>query len=322
MLKLAAYAAIEVPRVNAALQKAIAELHPEVRSVASHVLDAGGKRLRPLLTLLVGGCLGKKGDELMRVACAIEILHSATLLHDDIVDAAPLRRGRPTAHALFGSTRTILAGDALLALANSMVARLGQPRLVDCLSEAVMQTATGEILEIANLRRAGLGRDTYIEIIAGKTAYLLKASCQAAAILADAGEDMERAASDFGFHCGIAFQLVDDAIDYSSSPDAMGKEEGGDLREGKMTLPLTFYLESLAGAEREAFVRGFEQGTFSQDDERRIRKAILDGGFAGRTRDEASAYIDLAAKALFKLPDTKERALLDDARGRILSRDR
>jgi len=232
MQELKARIIAEQPRFNATLATEVGTLHPLVQPVAAHVLKAGGKRLRPLLTLLVARALGYADDDIYPLACSVELLHSATLLHDDILDDADLRRGMAAAHTVFGSTATVLAGDALLALANLIVARYGDPRLTACISEAIIRTATGEIVEIAHMRGTDHGRDTYIDIITGKTAWMLRASCELGALRAGASEEAVRAAAAFGLDLGIAFQIVDDALDFADRADT-GKPVGGDLREGK-----------------------------------------------------------------------------------------
>ncbi|NLY41297.1 MAG: polyprenyl synthetase family protein, partial [Desulfovibrionales bacterium] len=168
----------ELPAINAAIQHEIDLLPALVRPVADHVVNAGGKRLRPMLTILFARALGFAGENLHTLAGSLEFLHSATLMHDDIVDNAELRRGRPAAHTIFGLTPTILAGDVLLALANEIVSRSNNPALTNCISKAIMHTATGEIMEIAAIRNARISRQEYIEIITGKTAYLIQAACE------------------------------------------------------------------------------------------------------------------------------------------------
>jgi octaprenyl-diphosphate synthase len=240
----------ELPVINAAIGREIDALPALVRPVAAHVMDAGGKRLRPMLTILFARALGFRGENLHTLASSLEFLHSATLMHDDILDNADLRRGKPAAHTLFGITPTVLAGDVLLALANEIVARTGNPALTSCISQAIMQTATGEIMEIAAIRKADISRGEYIEIITGKTAYLIQSACEFGVIAAEGSGRAREGARTFGLNLGIAFQLVDDALDYTSRADTSGKPLGGDLREGKFTLPLLLYLQSLPEEQR------------------------------------------------------------------------
>jgi octaprenyl-diphosphate synthase len=312
----------ELPAINAAIQKEIDALHPLVRPVAAHVMDAGGKRLRPMLTVLFARALGFRENDLHTLASALEFLHSATLMHDDILDNADTRRGRPAAHTEFGLTPTILAGDALLALANEIVARTGNAALTTCISQAIIQTATGEIMEIAAVRNAGISRAEYIEIITGKTAYLIQSACEFGVIAAGASERQRAAARAFGLNLGIAFQLVDDAMDYTSGAATSGKPLGGDLREGKFTLPLLFYIESLPEAERGDTIRKLTDADLAPAEQDRIISEVVTSGFADRTRDEAKSYLALASQALDVLPVCLEKTLLGAMIDFVLTRDK
>ena len=221
-----AYIGRELPAINAFLERSTEGLDPIVKPPVSHVLKAGGKRLRPLLTLLTARAAGLTDADPYPLACSLEILHSATLLHDDILDGAELRRGNASAHTVYGKSVTILAGDVLLALANRMVAGYGEPRLTDVLSEAILRTVTGEVKEIAATRDVTVSEDDYLDIITGKTAYLFQGACQAGAILAGASPELERSAHDYGLNLGIAFQLVDDALDYVTPLPGHGQALG------------------------------------------------------------------------------------------------
>ena len=254
------------PHIEDSLRAICSDLNPLVQPVAEHILSGGGKRLRPALCLLTYQVL--RSDEATRLdlyplAAALELIHSATLLHDDILDNAAMRRGQPAAHLLFGTSATLLAGDALLAKANKVVTGYNDLSLMSCISEAIYQTATGEILEIERMKQPDLSREEYLEIIVGKTGFLLQTCCQSGAIMAGCNEKQVEAAKRFGLNMGIAFQLVDDAMDYAACPSQSGKPLGGDLREGKLTLPLIFFFESAgAGGKGRAF--GQDQGPFPE----------------------------------------------------------
>jgi len=313
MNELAQYHEREIPLINNRLKELTRELNALVVPVADHVLAAGGKRLRPLLTVLTARAFGHAGDDVYPLACSLEFLHSATLLHDDILDGAELRRGRPSAHTLFGSTKTILAGDALLALANRIVAEYGAPELTRILSEALLSTATGEIMEIAHLRDTDMSLETYISIITGKTAYLIEAACRCGAVLAKAGDAMAETAGNLGLNLGIAFQLVDDVMDYVTPSNVSGKPSGADLREGKVTLPLIMYLDSLPGPERDALAEKFKNDALDAAALEDLRRRIVDLGFAEKTRLMAAEYIRDAEKALAAFPVSPETELLGQA---------
>ncbi|BAH77073.1 polyprenyl synthetase family protein [Solidesulfovibrio magneticus] len=312
----------EVPAINRYLESATETLNPMVQPVVRHVLLAGGKRLRPLLTILTARAMGYRADDVYPLACSLEFLHSATLLHDDILDGAKLRRGRESAHVRFGSTHTILAGDVLLALANRLVAEYDNPELTKLLSEALLQTATGEILEIAHLRDVDLPLDTYFSIITGKTAYLIQASCQCGAVLAGASPRLIQAAADLGHHIGVAFQLVDDALDYTSPATVSGKPTGGDLKEGKVTLPLLLYLQGLPFEERRRLAEDFRQDQLSAEDIEYLRGNVVAGGHAEKTREMAGESLAKAQAALAKFPPSPEAELIGDVLAPMLARDK
>lgn len=311
----------EQPRFNAALQEYLAQMPALARPAATHVLSAGGKRLRPLLTLLTGRALGSGHDDLYSLGLAVEILHAATLLHDDILDNAPLRRGRPAAHTLFGTAPIILAGDIMLAKALLVVSSFGDAHMTACISEAVMRTIEGEMEEFANLRNLGMKQETYRSIITGKTAWMLRASCELGALRAGASDSLVAAAASFGLELGIAFQMVDDALDFYPS-EKTGKPTGGDLREGKVTPPLLLYLEAIPGSERLAFAEKFAAASLDSGEIERTAKAIYERGFAARTRELAVAHLERARKALLQFPESEERTVLEQAVSFIQNRER
>jgi octaprenyl-diphosphate synthase len=322
MHRLNTFISSELPAINSALKRETGTLHPLVRPVAEHILDAGGKRLRPVLMLLTARALGRTGQDLYPVACSLEFLHSATLLHDDILDRADLRRGRSAAHLDFGEHKTVLTGDALLALANDIVARTGDPDMTRCIAQAIIQTATGEILEIAAIRDTSLTSAGYLEIITGKTAYLIQAACELGARMAGADDEMITRAKGYGVNLGIAFQLVDDALDYSSSAGTSGKPRGGDLREGKFTLPLLLFLESLEPEERDELRAGLARETLTEEELHTITARIDAEGFAAATRVAAEEYLARARACLECFSASPEKALLEAVLEYVLIREK
>jgi octaprenyl-diphosphate synthase len=310
MIEAASYLEEALPRINAYLEQQTELLDPLVRPVAAHVLSAGGKRLRPLLTILTARGLGHEMDDLLPLACSMELLHSATLLHDDILDGADLRRGRPASHIVFGKTETILAGDVLLALANKLVAEYGVPGLTVVLAEAVMRTASGEVREIAATRKASLSLDEYMDIITGKTAFLFQGACRCGAIIADADKQTADAVARFGLHLGIAFQLSDDALDYTSPESVSGKPVGGDLREGKITMPLIHYMNNLTPDEQEIIAPALENGSLDEESVEKILTAVESEGYAEMTRKKSMEYTESAKHALSTFPNGLEKDIL------------
>ncbi|MDD6180867.1 MAG: polyprenyl synthetase family protein [Desulfovibrionaceae bacterium] len=310
MLKLKACLALELPRINAALRDAADRLPAPVRPLALHVFNAGGKRLRPFLTVLVARMLGYAGKDIYPLSVTLEMLHAATLIHDDVLDNAGTRRGAPAVHTVYGSTMSILAGDAMLSTANGLVAEHGDLRLVTAFSDAISRTAAGEILEIAAMRNLAQDAGAYHEIILGKTAWLIRSACLMGALKAGATEERIAAAAAYGENLGLAFQMVDDALDVAPA-EIIGKPSGGDIREGKLTPPVRMYRESLSGQELAAFDAAFTAGTFTDEDAARIGARIRALGFDIKTREMAGACLDTARAALHILPDgTEKRHLL------------
>ncbi len=322
MHELYKYIESEQPLINTCLFKETEKLHPLVRPVAQHVLQGGGKRLRPLLVLLLARAVGHTPENIYPLACSLEFLHSATLLHDDILDGSELRRGQAAAHLVFGVTRTILAGDALLALGNKLIATARDPRLTECISDAIINTAAGEIAEIAHIRDANLSEEKYLEIITGKTAFLIQSACTVGAIVGGGGDELVKAAGSFGLNMGIAFQLVDDALDYMGSREQVGKPVGRDLLEGKLTLPMLFYLRDVDDARRAWFFERLGMGAFTEADMDELIAAIQEAGCDVRARNAASSYLDSASEALNKFPETREKGLLRQVLEYVLSRDK
>lgn len=303
---------LELPHINAALDRAAAALPAPVRPVAQHIFDAGGKRLRPFLTVLTARIMGYTNKDIYDLAVSMEMLHAATLLHDDVLDEAVTRRGKAAAHTVFGITPTILAGDALLAAANQMVAEHGDVRLSACFSEATAQTAAGEILEIEYMRRVDQPSHIYDEVVRGKTAWLLRASCVMGALKAGSDEARIKAAADYGLALGMAFQMVDDALDVAPE-SATGKPTGGDLREGKLTPPIRLYREWLAQndtARHVAFDAAFAAGHIAADEAVAMSEEIRAQGFDARTRAMAGEWLRKALDSLQVLPPAPERELL------------
>lgn len=293
--------------IGGALEAALLELPASCRAVAAHILKAGGKRMRPLLTVLCARLFGWHDDDIYRLAISMELLHAATLLHDDVLDNAESRRGAPCAHAVFGSARAILAGDAMLALGNSIVASYGMPALCGCYAGATALTAAGEIMEMDALGRPDLDHASYIAIARGKTGQLIAHACELGAIRAGAGSEQRLMCARFGENLGIAFQIVDDALDFAPTAQT-GKPMGGDLRERKLTPPLRLYRASLSGEARREFDLRFARGDWSESDLARITVEVTP--FGQEARLLAQPFLAAAGAALKSLPRTDENAIL------------
>ena len=303
--------ALELPKISAALERAENTLPQEVRPVCHHILASQGKRLRPFLAILFARLLGQKKDDIYDLSVSLEMLHAATLLHDDVLDNASQRRGKPSAHTIYPVTTTILSGDALLAAGNALVARFGNPDLSAAYSRATMATCAGEIAELSSQYSVDNTLDHYIAIITGKTAKLIGAACEMGAIYAHASNDERRASVRFGEAVGIAFQLVDDALDFAKEEET-GKPAGGDLKEGKLTLPIRYYRDSLTENDRADFDAQFTQGKLSDALCQKSIESIRANGWDTKTRAYADTYLAQAIEALMTLPDREERGLVRD----------
>jgi octaprenyl-diphosphate synthase len=320
MNELRAYFMREIPGIDAFLAAEADKLDGLVREVARHVLLSGGKRIRPMLTILFARAMGHKADDILAIACALEMLHTATLLHDDVLDQALVRRGKTSAHVTFGTTETILAGDVLLALANKLGADYDIPRLNALLARGIMATADGEIRELAHTKNPTADRGAYMDIIIGKTAKLIETACRCGAALTSRDRALEDLAGAYGLNLGIAFQLVDDALDYTVSEDEMGKPAGGDLREGKMTLPLILHLEGLAPEKADAILAALKENRLTAEQAEGIVVDVREKGLAEKTREAAAGYVAAAVKELEALPVSPEREVLAQAAEYVLTR--
>ena len=310
-----------LPRIESCLSETVDGLNSLVKPVATHILGAGGKRLRPMLCLLTARALGYVKEDIYPLAAALELIHSASLLHDDVLDQAELRRGTTTAHLVFGVNEAILAGDALLARANQIVTAYDSLPLVRSVSEAIYWTATGEIQEIQQLKHPSLTVDNYLEIVQGKTGYLLQTCCHSASIVAGASKTLEQSAQSYGMNLGIAFQLVDDALDYSVSPKSTGKPKGGDLREGKLTLPLILFLQQLTAEARQELLEKIKHKALDSQEQQDIIQTMEDLDLSQKTRAESEKYLQISRAALSVFPDSRERMLLGEVLEYIKDRE-
>ena len=229
----------------------VAQLYSEVglvENIGQYIVEGGGKRLRPLLSLLCARALGYEGEQHIQLATVIEFLHTATLLHDDVVDVSALRRGRPTANTHFGNASTVLVGDFIYSRAFQLLVGIGSLEILRLIADTTNQIAEGEVEQLARAGDPATTEEQYLEVIRKKTAVLFAAACKGAAILAEADPDRQEAMARFGLNLGLAFQIIDDVLDYEGDPDIMGKNLGDDLAEGKSTLPL---IRAMASGSRE-----------------------------------------------------------------------
>jgi len=284
-----------------------------VNSVSHYIISSGGKRLRPLLLLLSARACGYQGDQHITAAAIIEFIHTATLLHDDVVDASDQRRGQYTANSVFGNEASVLVGDFLYSRAFQLMVKVGQMRIMDVLADATNTIAEGEVLQLMNCRNPETTEAQCVEVIYRKTAKLFEAGVVIGALLADQTRAVEDAFIEYGKQLGTAFQLVDDALDYDSSHDQFGKNIGDDLAEGKPTLPLIHALHHSSASDQILIRKAIENGGRDQVDT--IIEAVRSSGAIAYTMQRAQQSTDQAIAALSRVPNsTYKDSLIDLAR--------
>jgi octaprenyl-diphosphate synthase len=287
------------------------KLHSEVslvNQIAEYIISAGGKRIRPILVLLVANAHGYRGTGHHELAAVVEFIHTATLLHDDVVDESSMRRGRQTANALFGNAASVLVGDFLHSRSFQMMVALDNMRVMQILSDATNVIAEGEVLQLLNMHDPDVSQERYLEVINSKTAKLFEAAAQVGALVAGASDADIEAAGEYGRSLGTAFQLIDDVLDYAGDVAEIGKNVGDDLREGKPTLPLIYLMEH-GTPEQRALVRScIEQGDEQHFDA--ILEAVTTSGALDFTRGEAETAAKRAAAAVSGLPESQYKQAL------------
>jgi len=274
-----------------------------VSQVAEYIVTSGGKRLRPLIVLIAARAMGYTGHHQMNAAAIVEFIHTATLLHDDVVDSSDRRRGRDTANTVFGNQASVLVGDFLYSRAFQMMVEIGRMRVMQILADATNTIASGEVMQLMNVHDPDVTEADYRKVIYRKTARLFEAGAQIAAVLADRDPADEAAMICYGQNLGTAFQLVDDALDYDASPEELGKNLGDDLAEGKPTLPLIYAMEKGTAAERKMIRRAIEEGGLDRLDQ--IQAVVESTGALEYTAARAQEAADMAIDALAGIPGSE-----------------
>jgi len=288
--------------VNRVIRQRLASEVMLINQISEYIIGAGGKRLRPALLLLVAGALGDTTGHRHELAAVVEFIHTATLLHDDVVDESDLRRGRKTANALFGNAASVLVGDFLYSRSFEMMVGVGKMRVMEILSVATNVISEGEVLQLLNMHDPDVDEARYMQVIRYKTAKLFEAAAQLGAVLSGSDARTEAAAAEFGRRIGTAFQIMDDWLDYTGTAESMGKNAGDDLREGKPTLPLIYLMEH-GSAEQAALAReAIEQGGTDKFDT--IFEAITTSGALDHTLKCARQEAQAAANAISSFPDS------------------
>ena len=286
-------------------------LHSDValiNQLSNYIIGSGGKRLRPMLVLLAANACGYRGSQHINLAAVIEFIHTATLLHDDVVDSSQLRRGNMTANALWGNEASILVGDFLYSRAFEMMVAANDMRIMEIMSHTTNTIAEGEVLQLLNCHDADTTESRYLDVVSRKTARLFEAAAQIGAVLSNQSETIENALASYGLHLGIAFQLIDDVLDYSASPEDTGKNVGDDLAEGKPTLPLIHAIHKGTPGQAKLIRKAIENG--GHDNMQDVCAVIESTGGIPYTAQAAKNEAELAIEALSPLPESAYREAL------------
>ena len=292
--------AADTDAVNRVIRRELHSEVPLVNQIADYIISAGGKRIRPTLVLLFANAWGYRGTEHHALAAIVEFIHTATLLHDDVVDESSMRRGRKTANALFGNAASVLVGDFLYSRSFQMMVAIRNMRVMQILADATNVIAEGEVLQLLNMHDPDVSEARYLQVIRSKTAKLFEAAAQLGALIAGASDEQIEAAAEYGRSLGTAFQLIDDVLDYSGNADDIGKNVGDDLREGKPTLPLIYLMQHGTPEQRELVRTCIETGDEQHFDA--VLAAVTESGALQYTREQATMAADVARATIVGLP--------------------
>jgi octaprenyl-diphosphate synthase len=319
--RLAEYLASDMDRVGTLIRARMASEHaPRIPEVTAHLVEAGGKRLRPMLTLAVARMCGYDGDDHIRLAATVEFIHTATLLHDDVVDESGQRRGRPTANLLWDNKSSVLVGDYLFARSFQLMVETGSLRVLDILSNAAATIAEGEVLQLTAAQNLATDEAIYLQVVRGKTAALFAAATEVGGVIASAAPDQIEALRIYGDALGVSFQIVDDLLDVAGDATATGKNVGDDFRERKLTLPFIKAIARATAEERAFWVRTIEKGDQKPEDLETALALLARHGAIDDTRAEALAWAATAKSALETLPDHPVRTMLDELADYVVAR--
>jgi octaprenyl-diphosphate synthase len=316
--RLLARVSADLTAVETALRSHLSPYYDLVGEIAGHLLFAGGKRLRPLMMLLSERACGGAGD--ISVAVLFEYLHAATLLHDDVVDGGETRRGGKAAHAVWGAPAAVLTGDFLLARSLTLAASTGKPAVIDAIARITENMSQGEIRQLYRRGAVDVTVSEYLDIIYRKTAVLIEGACRVGALIAEADDPAPEALTTYGKNVGIAFQIVDDLLDYTAVSKTLGKNIGADLREGKMTLPLIVGLSRAGGDKRNILIGAVANPELNESEFAAVREILRKTGALKAAEEKATHYTEAAKAALAALPETQARQTLGDIADYALAR--
>ena len=319
--RLAEILAGEMEAVNGLIRTRMASDHaPRIPEVTRHLVEAGGKRLRPMLTLAAARLFGYSGDHHVRLAATVEFIHTATLLHDDVVDESAQRRGRPTANLLWDNKSSVLVGDYLFSRSFQLMVETGSLRVLDILANASATIAEGEVLQMTAATDLRTDENVYLQVVRGKTAALFSAATEVGGVIAGASEEQVKALFDYGDSLGIAFQIADDLLDYQGDSKATGKNVGDDFRERKLTLPVIKAVAQSTPEERAFWERTIEKGRQQDGDLDQALGLMNKYATLEETRQDALGWANKAKAALDVLPDHEIRSLLRELADYVVSR--
>ena len=312
----------QLKEIDEALNQSLGARIPVVTDIVRYSLLGAGKRIRPLLFVLSSHLCGYKGEDVYRLSTVFEYVHAASLLHDDVLDNADLRRSKPSARQVWGNSAAVLGGDFLYAAASAIAVECKNLELIQLLSDVLKRMVEGQLLELEHTHDWKITKEAYMEIITAKTAALIAAACTSGAMVARADDKTMRHLGEFGLNLGIAFQLMDDLLDYTSSPEEFGKPVGKDLKEGKITLPLVYFVSELEKGEAESLAELFKSQEGKDKDYEDLIRRVRTHGAIERVRSEASKYVARAGEVLGLLPDSPGRRSLMELGTYILMRRR
>jgi octaprenyl-diphosphate synthase len=318
--RLAALVGEELQAVDTVIHSRMASEAALIPQVTAHLVDSGGKRLRPLITLVAARQYGYRGREHLKLAAAVEFIHTATLLHDDVVDGSGMRRGRPAANTVWGNKPSILVGDFLFSRAFQLMVETGSTAVLAVLANASAVIAEGEVMQLRSSKNLAISETDYLKVISAKTAELFAAAAEAGALIADAGPAHAQAMRAYGHNLGIAFQLVDDALDYSGRQAVMGKSVGDDFRECKVTLPIILSLLDASEEERRFWRKTIEVSVQEEGDLSRAIEFLERGGALAATVERARRYARDARDALSIAPDGEIKSALAEIADFVVER--
>jgi octaprenyl-diphosphate synthase len=311
----------EMGKVNELIRTRMASEHaPRFPEVTAHLVEAGGKRLRPMLTLAAAKMCGYQGEHDVRLAATVEFIHTATLLHDDVVDESAQRRGRPTANLLWDNKSSVLVGDYLFSRSFQLMVETGSLRVLDILANASATIAEGEVLQMTAATDLKTDESIYLQVVRGKTAALFSAATEVGGVIAGASEEEVQALFAYGDALGIAFQIADDLLDYQGDSKATGKNVGDDFRERKLTLPVIKAVAQATDEERAFWTRTIEKGRQEEGDLEHAMALMAKYDTLNATRADANAWAAKAKSAILQLPDHPVRAMLHDLADYVVSR--